>query len=120
MRTTVTRTFTFDSAHSLPEHEGHCRRVHGHTYRLEVTVGGPVQQSGASQGMVLDFDRLADVVDRTVIQRLDHQYLNEILDFTPTTEAVAAWVFSTLVEEGLSVTGIRLWETPTTCAEVTE
>jgi len=120
MRTTITRVFTFDSAHSLPEHEGECRRIHGHTYRLEVTLSGPVQQLGPSQGMVMDFARFADEVDRLVVHRLDHQYLNEILDFAPTAEALAAWTFSTLTESGLSVTSVRLWETPTSYAEVTE
>jgi len=83
-------------------------------------LSGPVQQLGPSQGMVMDFARFADEVDRLVVHRLDHQYLNEILDFAPTAEALAAWTFSTLTESGLSVTSVRLWETPTSYAEVTE
>ena len=83
-------------------------------------MSGPVQQLGPSQGMVMDFARFADEVDRLVVHRLDHQYLNEILDFAPTAEALAAWTFSTLTESGLSVTSVRLWETPTSYAEVTE
>ena len=51
VRTSVTRCFTFEAAHQLPWHPGKCRNLHGHGYRLEVTVEGPVNDDG----MVLDF-----------------------------------------------------------------
>ena len=46
MKTTITVSATFAAAHRLPEHEGKCARLHGHTYGLEVTVEGTPQASG--------------------------------------------------------------------------
>ena len=51
MRTSVTTSFTFEAAHQLPWHSGKCRNSHGHRYRLEVPVEGPI----GPNGMVLDF-----------------------------------------------------------------
>jgi len=119
VRTTITKILTFDAAHSLPDHEGKCRNIHGHTYTVEVTVAGGLQESGPATAMVMDFADLRDAVERLVVDRLDHEYLNDVVDFVPTAEAVAGWVFSTLVEAGLPVVRVRLWETPTSYAEVT-
>lgn len=120
MRTTVTKILTFDAAHSLPEHEGKCRNLHGHTYSVEVTVGGMVQEQGPATGMVMDFADLGSRIRRLVVDPLDHVYLNEIFDFTPTAEALAVWMFGVLREDGLPVAKVRLWETPTSYAEVME
>ncbi len=57
MHTRVTRSFSFEAAHQLPWHPGKCRRLHGHNYRLEVTVQGPVGENG----VVMDFDDLSAV-----------------------------------------------------------
>ena len=46
VKTSVTRSFTFEAAHQLPWHPGKCRELHGHGYRLEVTVEGPVGDNG--------------------------------------------------------------------------
>lgn len=118
MRTRVTRTFTFDAAHELPWHPGRCRRLHGHTYRLEVSVEGPV----GSHGIVTDFSDLDTVVRREVIDRLDHSFLNETLD-NPTAENVAADIWKRLEQSGLGSTSLhlarlRLWETPDSSVEL--
>ncbi|MBV8958258.1 MAG: 6-carboxytetrahydropterin synthase QueD, partial [Actinobacteria bacterium] len=84
MRTSVTRSFTFEAAHQLPWHPGACQRLHGHGYRLEVTVEGPLNE----HGIVTDFADVRDVVEREVIARFDHQYLNDLLD-NPTAELIA-------------------------------
>ena len=57
-RTRVTCTFTFEAAHRLAWHPGKCRNLHGHSYRLDVSVEGPLD----ANGVVLDFDTLQDVV----------------------------------------------------------
>ena len=119
MHTTITKILRFDAAHCLPDHEGACRRLHGHTYTAEVTVEGSLQQEGPASGMVMDFADLGVTVHRLVIQPLDHTYLNEVLDFVPTAESIAGWVFRTLAEAGVSVVKVRLWETPDSFAEVT-
>lgn len=119
MRTTVTKILTFDAAHSLPDHEGKCRNVHGHTYRLEVTVEGPVRRGGSSDQMVMDFGDLRAELQRLVVEPLDHCYLNDLFDFAPTAEALAAWAMRTLREAGLPAVRVKLWENPTSYAEVT-
>lgn len=114
MRTSVTRAFTFEASHQLPFHPGKCQRLHGHGYRLEVTVEGAVGEDG----MVLDFSALKDVVRREVIDRLDHQHLNDLFP-NPTAEVVAAEIWKSLEASGLAVSRIRLWETADCMAEVT-
>lgn len=120
MKTSVTKIVTFDAAHSLPLHEGKCRGLHGHTYRLEVTAGGGLQCEGPAAGMVVDFAAMQEIIDQVVTGPLDHTYLNEVLDVVPTAEAIAGWAFRRLREQGLNVVRVRLWETPTSYADVEE
>ena len=113
MRTRVTRSFSFDSAHELPWHSGKCRRLHGHTYRLEVSVEGPLDENG----VVVDFDDLAKVVRREVVERFDHQFLNDLME-NPTAELVAQDAWKRLEAAGLGVVRLRLWETPDSSVEI--
>jgi 6-pyruvoyltetrahydropterin/6-carboxytetrahydropterin synthase len=115
MRTSVTRTFTFDAAHRLPWHSGKCRNLHGHTYRLEVTVAGPLNEDG----IVVDFADLAFVVRTEVVQRYDHQFLNDHFD-NPTAEMLATSFFKELEAAGLAITKLTLWETTNSYATVEE
>ena len=114
MHTSVTRTFTFEAAHQLPWHEGKCRNLHGHSYRLEVTVEGPI----GDQGIVVDFADIKRVVEREVVDVYDHRYLNDLLD-NPTAELIAAEIWKTVESADLAVSRIRLWETPDSFVEVT-
>jgi 6-pyruvoyltetrahydropterin/6-carboxytetrahydropterin synthase len=120
VKTTITVATTFSAAHRLPEHEGKCCRLHGHTYGLEVTVKGTPQASGPAAGMVMDFADLRQRVTELIVDRLDHQMLNEVFDFVPTVEAVAAWAFGRLKDAGLPVVRVRLAEGPNTYVEVTD
>ncbi|GAB4262599.1 MAG: 6-carboxytetrahydropterin synthase QueD [Thermoleophilia bacterium] len=115
----MTKILSFDAAHSLPDHPGKCRNVHGHTYSVEVTVEGPVREAGPSRAMVMDFGELEERVAALVVEPLDHRYLNDVVDLVPTAEALAAWMFARLRDSGLPVVRVRLWETPTSYAEVT-
>lgn len=119
MRTTITCVMTFAAAHRLPDHEGKCRNLHGHTYTLEVSVTGVPEREGPSAGMVMDFADLRDWVTRHAIEPLDHTLLNEVVDFVPTVEAIAGWVFTKLEASGLPVVRVRLYEGPNSYAEVT-
>ena len=118
MRTRVTKSFSFDAAHVLPWHPGKCRNLHGHTYRLEVTVEGPI----GPQGVVTDFAALDDLVRARVVDRYDHAYLNDFLD-NPTAELIAADIWKVLEEAGFGteavrLVGLRLWETPDSSVEL--
>jgi 6-pyruvoyltetrahydropterin/6-carboxytetrahydropterin synthase len=119
MKTAITISTSFAAAHRLPNHEGKCFRLHGHTYGLEVTVEGRPQQTGPAAGMVMDFADLRKRVNESIVERLDHQFLNEVFDFVPTVEAVAAWTFQRLLEEGIPVAKVRLAEGPNSWVEVT-
>jgi 6-pyruvoyltetrahydropterin/6-carboxytetrahydropterin synthase len=119
VKTTITVAANFSAAHRLPEHEGKCSRLHGHTYGLEVTVAGVPQESGPAMGMVMDFADLRGRVSELVLEPLDHQLLNDVLDFVPTVEAMGAWIFRRLEEAGLPVVRVRLAEGPNTYVEVT-
>jgi len=109
----LTITFPFEAAHCLEGHEGNCGRLHGHTYRLEVTVKGPVQ----ANGMVIDFSALKSLVLEAVIKRVDHEYLNELFTFMPTCENLILCFWQNLEEAllphpSLILEELVLWETP--------
>ena len=87
----VTKEFTFDSAHNIPDYQGKCERLHGHTYRLRVTVEAPVDPDS---GIAVDFCEVSDLVKSEVIEVLDHTYLNETVPVS-TAENVAVWIWST-------------------------
>ena len=77
-------------------------------------MSGPV----GAQGVVVDFADVARVVERDVIARMDHRYLNDIME-NPTAELMAQHVWKTLEAAGLAVHRIRLWETEDSSVEVT-
>lgn len=111
----ITKAFTFEAAHVLPRHPGKCSRMHGHSYLLEVTVTGPVQEH---DGMVIDFDALATQVKELVIARVDHRLLNELVE-NPTAENLALQFWSWMSDAGLELASITLHETATNRATVT-
>ena len=87
----ISREFTFDAAHKIVDYQGKCENLHGHTYKLIVTVQGELKRDG----MVLDFSILKKIVEENIISVLDHKYLNELFD-KPTTEIIAQWIFDKL------------------------
>ena len=113
MRVLITKVFGFDAAHQLPWHPGKCRNLHGHTYRLDVTVQGPINEDG----VVTDFSDIGAAVKKAVIEKYDHQFLNDHFD-NPTAELLAVSFFKLLEVEGLEVNKLTLWETPTCSATV--
>lgn len=118
MKTTITKIFNFESAHSLPNHDGKCNGVHGHSYKLEVSIAGAIITTGPKEGMVMDFADLKNIVNTEVLEKLDHKNLNDVLPFTTTAENTANWIFETLEQAGLQVSKIKLWETATSFVEV--
>lgn len=88
----VTKEFTFHSSHFLTKYYGKCERLHGHSYRLAVTVEGEI---GAND-LVLDFGILKRVVRRCVIDKLDHYHLNDLFE-NPSAERVCEWIWHQLV-----------------------
>ena len=113
----IRKAFRFEAAHVLPHHPGKCARPHGHSYRVEVALRGPLQTSGPAQGMVLDFDELAAIVESHVIEKLDHRSLNDVIQ-NPTAERIALWIWDSLAQQVESLSEVAVWETPTACAVV--
>ena len=101
----------FEAAHVLPHHPGKCARLHGHSYRLEVALEGPLQQAVPAAGMVEDFDVVSRVVRAAVLDELDHRSLNELID-NPTAEHIVLWVWRRLAPELPALAELTLWETP--------
>ena len=111
----IRKQFPFEAAHVLPHHLGKCSRLHGHSYRLDVTVEGPLQSGGPATGMVVDFDELARVVRAHVIDELDHHHLNDAIE-NPTSENIVAWIWRHLEPHLPALTELTLWETADACA----
>lgn len=89
--------------------------MHGHSYRLEVTVSGDIDE----RGVVMEFGDLGEVVRVALLDRCDHQVLND-LDDNPTAERLALLFFGWLREADLPVTTLTLWETASSGATVRE
>jgi len=110
----IRKSFTFEAAHVLPHHPGKCARLHGHSYRLDVALDGPLQATGPAAGMVEDFEVVSRVVKASVIDALDHRSLNELMD-NPTAENIVVWIWARLSGELLQLSELTLWETPKAC-----
>lgn len=89
--------------------------MHGHSYRLDVSVRGPIQTDGPARGMIEDFDVIKKIVHREIIDVLDHYTLNDIIE-NPTAEHIVMWIWRHLEEHLPGVDELVLWETPTSCA----
>jgi 6-pyruvoyltetrahydropterin/6-carboxytetrahydropterin synthase len=138
----VTKEFTFEACHYLPGHRGKCQRPHGHSYRLQVSLRGPIIEAPgqSSDGMVMDFDDLKGVVNHTILEYLadtvvrgpeavhieqggmDHNDLNTLTGIRTTAENLVHWIWDALVAGGIPdalLYRIRLWETDKGSAEIT-
>lgn len=110
---TIRKSFDFDAAHFLPHvPEGHkCRRMHGHTYKVEVTCMGVPQTEGPEAGMVVDYAR----IDKPILEALDHRTLNDVLGLeNPTTEILAPWILNRLRTGGVPAIFVEVFESTTT------
>jgi 6-pyruvoyltetrahydropterin/6-carboxytetrahydropterin synthase len=106
----LTKEFIFDAAHHLVGYNGPCKRLHGHTYKLQVTLSGVIGEDG----MVSDFEEIKKIVEKRVITKLDHYLINEIIS-QPTAENILIWIWNKLKKE-LPLYELKLWETPTSFA----
>lgn len=112
----VTKEFSFAASHQIPGHRGKCAQLHGHNYRVAVSVYGPLDDS---TGMVVDFEDLKAAVS-PLIELLDHKHLNDYIK-NPTAENIAGLFGSVLGRIAdtviLKCVSIVVHETDTCCAE---
>jgi 6-pyruvoyltetrahydropterin/6-carboxytetrahydropterin synthase len=110
----------FPAGHSLRNYHGKCENVHGHNYRVRVTIQGPDVDEN---GLLVDFAVVKKLV-RAVKDRLDHQFLNDLEPFdkiNPSAENIARYFYDEVagrleVENGARVSEVKLWETDITYA----
>ncbi len=108
----IYKEFTIEAAHLLPNvPDGHkCKRLHGHSFRIEVHVGGDVDPE---LGWVMDFAQLKNSF-KPVFEQLDHHYLNDIEGLeNPTSENLARWVWDRLIGDLPQLSSIIVKETCT-------
>jgi 6-pyruvoyltetrahydropterin/6-carboxytetrahydropterin synthase len=137
----VTKEFSFEMAHALQNYDGPCRNVHGHSYRLFVTLtGSPLNEKGhPKNGMVIDFMDIRNIVGKEVLEVFDHsvtisgdyekkklETLKEafenirIVAYQPTCENLAADFAARIkkkLPDSVSLHSLKLYETATSYAE---
>lgn len=137
----VSKEFHFEMAHALWNYDGLCRHIHGHSYKLIITIiGEPIEDSNDQKlGMVLDFADLKVVVKEPVVDYFDHSlvinrgaenYLpdepNEmydkvhLMDFQPTCENLVLYIAEKVqarLSPGIGLYSVKLYETATSYAE---
>ena len=114
----IFKAFTLESAHRLPNvPAGHkCARVHGHSFRVEIHVRGPVD---AHLGWLMDFADLKAAF-QPLYQQLDHHYLNDVPGLeNPTSENLARWIWQRLRPSLPQLSAVVVHETCTSGARYT-
>jgi 6-pyruvoyltetrahydropterin/6-carboxytetrahydropterin synthase len=137
----VTKEFTFEMAHALWGYDGACKNIHGHSYRLFISIlGEPLQEEdNPKYGMVIDFKDLKQIAMENIVDVLDHSLVvykkaeGESLDavksmyqkvysfdFQPTCENLVIYIADILIKKlppDLSLHTIKLYETASSYAE---
>ena len=132
---TVTKTVKFDAAHVLTNHQGLCKNLHGHTYRVDVSVTQPADDD---RDMVIDFKDLKGIANEVICDRFDHAFIyntesageKEIaavvekngmrtvaIPFRSTAENLAKMFFSELKARIPGLAAVKVWETADSSAE---
>ena len=135
---TVTKSVKFDAAHVLTNHQGLCKNLHGHTYRVEASVS---QQPGDTADMVIDFKDLKHTCEEVILSRFDHAFIYDsssvgeggiaavrekngmrtvAIPLRSTAENLSRYFFGELKAHLPGLCSVRVWETPDSCAEYRE
>jgi 6-pyruvoyltetrahydropterin/6-carboxytetrahydropterin synthase len=142
----ITRRLEFDAGHRIPNHAGQCRHIHGHRYKLEITVKGEIISTPGTEdeGMLIDFGLIKKIGVELIVDKFDHAFLvaksdkilinflttikdhkTVVLDKIPTVENIAECIFNILSPEinkqyknKLHLTKVRLYETPNCWADI--
>ncbi len=137
----VTKQFGFEMSHALLNYDGLCRNIHGHSYKLQVTlIGEPVFEPGSPKdGMVIDFSVLKKLIKKKIVDPFDHSLMinnqsaheklidlgdmyerHHMVNFQPTTENLIIYIadkLKNILPEHLELFSVRLYETTNSFAE---
>ncbi len=105
------KEYWFEAAHFIYNHPGKCRNLHGHSYKLFVSVEGTPDPA---TGMIIDFDDLSKVVVEKVIGRLDHRFLNDLIPLS-TAENISVWIWEQLKPDLPQLCQVEVYETTDNC-----
>jgi 6-pyruvoyltetrahydropterin/6-carboxytetrahydropterin synthase len=113
------KKFTFEASHALPEHNGKCRRLHGHSWVGWLVVEGEsLTPSGPKVGMLVDYGDLSAAIRPIVENHLDHWHLNESTGLpNPTSECLAKWIYDKVKPSLPELVAVIVEETCTSSAE---
>jgi 6-pyruvoyltetrahydropterin/6-carboxytetrahydropterin synthase len=115
----VSVEYSFAAGHALRNYKGKCENIHGHNYRVQVTVAGNTLNE---VGLLVDFSDLKKEI-RLLVTRFDHQFLNQVAPFdqlNPSAENLAKFISDgiglRLQDQGLRICAVTVWETDTSSA----
>lgn len=112
----ISQAFRFEAAHRLPNvpQTHRCHRMHGHSYRIEILLNGPVD---SHTGFVVDFFDIEEAFG-PLLSTLDHQCLNEVPGLeNPTAENIAIWIWDRTKPRLAQLTSVKVYETSDCWAE---
>jgi 6-pyruvoyltetrahydropterin/6-carboxytetrahydropterin synthase len=143
----VTRRLEFDAGHRLPNHKSQCRNIHGHRYAIEITLSANVikDEGATDDGMVMDFGDIKSIANEKLVNLWDHAFLvwrgdtvmrdflamipdhkTVVMESVPTAENLVAGAYAILAHayrdrfgHELTLTRVRLYETPNCWADAT-
>jgi 6-pyruvoyltetrahydropterin/6-carboxytetrahydropterin synthase len=144
----ISKTLEFDAGHRLPNHNSKCKNLHGHHYKIEITLEGPVntEDNQSQQGMLIDFTDIKKITQKTIIEPWDHAFFvykndHKVLNFLeslpdhktvitelpPTAEHLTQMAYDRIKmalkkhsNTNVKIVSLKLFETPTSWAEVNE
>lgn len=110
----VTKYFEFEAAHKIPiPSAGKCQRIHGHTYKLEISIAGEVNPD---TGMIVNFSDLKTFINKEIVDWFDHSFINDYMGL-PTAENMGDWIWNRVYDSGFNICRLKLWETSDSCYE---
>jgi len=113
MRVELTKQYRFEAAHRLPQvpPEHKCARMHGHSFVIEVSVAGEMDEA---KGWLMDFGDVTAVVEPLLKQELDHRTLNDVAGLeNPTSEILCRWLWQRLAPKLPGLSALTVQETCT-------
>ncbi len=139
----ITKTIEWEMGHRIPNHIGKCKNPHGHHYKLELTLSGPIgsNKGSSSEGMIIDFGDISKLLSAAIYDTLDHSFMiceddkimsaffkkqenfkAVIVPFIPTVENISQWCYNQIfprIPENVVIENLRVYETPNSWADFT-